>query len=75
MQFGITKVVVAESENFHEENGHNLMARHGVEVVNLDLDETQEDAGATSSKPTHSAGTGIREVGLHHTKFLTLRLP
>ena len=40
VQFGITKVVVGESENF-KENGLDLMLRHGVEVVDLDLDEAK----------------------------------
>ena len=36
VQFGITRVVVAESENFPERNGLELLQRHGVEVVDLD---------------------------------------
>ena len=40
VQFGIAKVVVGESENFRE-NGLELMRQHGVEVVDLDLDEAK----------------------------------
>ena len=42
VQFGITKVIVGESENFQEGNGLDLLKRHGVEVVDLDLDEAKE---------------------------------
>ena len=42
VQFGITRVVVAESENFQEGNGLDLMVRHGVDVVDLDQDEAKE---------------------------------
>ena len=41
VQFGIAKVAVGESENF-KENGSELMLRHRVEVVDLDLDEPKE---------------------------------
>ena len=41
VQFGITKVVVGESENFRD-NGLDLMLRHGIAVVDLDLDEAKE---------------------------------
>ena len=41
VQFGITKVVVGESENFRD-NGLDLMLRHGIEVVDLNLDEAKE---------------------------------
>ena len=37
VQFGIAKVVAGESETFDE--GFDLMQRHGIEVINLDLDE------------------------------------
>ena len=40
VQFGISKVVVGESENFTE-NGLDLMTRHQVEVMDLDLDEAK----------------------------------
>ena len=42
VQFGITKVIVGESENFQEGNGLDLLQRHGVEVVDLDQDEAKE---------------------------------
>ena len=42
VQFGITKVVVAESENFAEGNGLELMQRHGVEVVDLDQGDAKD---------------------------------
>ena len=41
VQFGVAKVFVGESENF-QENGLELMLRHGVEVIDLDLDETKD---------------------------------
>ena len=41
VQFGIDKVVAGESQNF-KVNGFHLMRHHGVEVENLDLDETKE---------------------------------
>lgn len=41
LQFGITKVIVGESENF-QDNGLDLMLRHGIEVIDLDLDEAKE---------------------------------
>ena len=39
-QFGISRVVVAESKSF-KEHGLDLMLRHGVEVIDLDLDEAK----------------------------------
>ena len=42
VQFGITKVVVGESENFQEGNGLDLMLQGGVEVGDLDQDEAKE---------------------------------
>ena len=42
VQFGITKVIAAESENFPERNGLKLLQRHGVEVVDLDLQEAKD---------------------------------
>ena len=54
VQFGITRVVVAESENFHEHNGYDLMVRHGIEVIDLDLDEAKHLlAGFIKSNPHH----------------------
>ena len=41
VQFGITRVIVAESENFPD-NGMDLLQRRGAEVVDLDLDEATE---------------------------------
>ena len=42
VQFGITRVVVAESENFPDRNGLDLMLRHRVEVVDLDQGNAKE---------------------------------
>ena len=54
VQFGITKVVVAESKNFGEHNGFDLMVRHGVEVIDLDLDEAKQLLGGfVESDPQH----------------------
>ena len=39
LQFGITKVVAAESKTANE--GLEMMVRHGVEVIDLDLDEAK----------------------------------
>ena len=44
VQFGIRKVVVGESENF-KENGLDLMLRHEVEVLDLDLVEAKDLLG------------------------------
>ncbi len=41
VQFGVTKVVVAESTSF-QEHGQDLMIRHGVKVIDLDLTEAKE---------------------------------
>ena len=41
VQFGVARVVAGESENFQEQNGLDLMLRHGVEVTNLDLEEAK----------------------------------
>ena len=38
VQFGIAKVVAAESDNFSEQNGRALMERHDIEVIDLDLE-------------------------------------
>ena len=43
--FGISKVVVAESANYSVRTGHELMLRHGVEVIDLDLDEAKQLMG------------------------------
>ena len=42
VQFGISRVVAGESENFKESNGLDLMLRHGVEVIDLDLEEAKD---------------------------------
>ena len=41
VQFGVARVVAGESENFQEQNGLDLMLRHGVEVTDLDLEEVK----------------------------------
>ena len=43
LQFGITKVVTAESKTANE--GLDMMVRHGVEVIDLDLDEAKSLLG------------------------------
>ena len=43
LQFGITKVVAAESKTANE--GLEMMVRHGVEVIDLDLDEAKSLLG------------------------------
>ena len=40
LQFGITRVLVGEAENF-KDNGLGLLNRHGVEVIDLDLEEAK----------------------------------
>jgi cytosine deaminase len=40
VQFGISKVVVGESATFP--GGEELMVSHGVQVINLNLDECKE---------------------------------
>lgn len=40
--FGISKVIVAESENYSVPTGRDLMLRCGVEVIDLDLDEAKQ---------------------------------
>ena len=41
VQFGISRVVVGEAETFRD-NGLDLMLRHGIEVIDLDLAEAKE---------------------------------
>ena len=54
VQFGITRVVAAESENFGEENGFELMTRHGIDVSDLNLDEAKQPLGEfIISNPQH----------------------
>ena len=45
VQFGITRVVAGESSNFQEANGLGTLMRHGIEVVDLDLDDAKELLG------------------------------
>ena len=45
VQFGITRVVTGESSNFQEANGLGTLMRHGIEVVDLDLDDAKELLG------------------------------
>ena len=45
VQFGIIRVVSGESSNFQEGNGLATLMRHGMEVVDLDLDEAKELLG------------------------------
>lgn len=45
VQFGISKVIAAESANFRQANGLDLMLRHGIEVIDLDLDEAKRLLG------------------------------
>ena len=39
VQFGISRVYAGESETFDE--GRELMQRHGIEVIDLDLEEAK----------------------------------
>ena len=42
VQFGIARVVAGESGNFQEANGHETLLRHGIEVIDLDLDAARQ---------------------------------
>ena len=54
VQFGISMVVVAESENFGESNGYDLMLRHGIEVTDLDREDAKQMLeGFIASNPQH----------------------
>ena len=54
VQFGIDRVVAAESKNFQESNGLDLMLRHGVDVIDLDLDDDRQLLGDfIESNPRH----------------------
>ncbi len=54
VQFGIVKVVAAESENFGESNGHQLMLRHGIEVIDLNLQDAKKLLGGfIEANPQH----------------------
>ena len=45
VQFGITRVVAGESANFQDANGHETLVRHGIEVIDLDLNDAKELLG------------------------------
>ena len=45
MQFGITRVVAGESSNFQEGNGLGTLMRHGIEAIDLDLDDAKQLLG------------------------------
>ena len=45
VQFGITKVVAGEASNFQEANGLGTLMRHGIEVIDLDLDDARQLLG------------------------------
>ena len=45
VQFGITRVVAAESSNFQEANGLETLMRHGIEVIDIDLDDANQLLG------------------------------
>ena len=42
VQFGITRVVAGESSNFQEGNGLGTLMRHGIEAIDLDLDDAKQ---------------------------------
>ena len=42
VQFGITRVVAGESSNFQEGKGLETLMRHGIEVIDLDLDDAKQ---------------------------------
>ena len=45
VQFGITRVVAGESSNFREANGLDTLIRHGIEVIDLNLDDAKQLLG------------------------------
>ena len=45
VQFGITRVVAGESSNFQERNGIGMLMRHGIEVIDLDMDDAKQLLG------------------------------
>ena len=45
VQFGITRVVAGESSNFQEANGLGTLMRHGIEIIDLDLDDAKQLLG------------------------------
>lgn len=50
VHFGIKKVIAAEFGNCPEPNGLDLMLRHGIEVIDLDLEEAKQLMGAFIEK-------------------------
>ena len=42
VQFGITRVVAGESSNFQERNGLQTLMRHGIDVIDLDMDDARQ---------------------------------
>ena len=42
VQFGITRVVAGESSNFQEGNGLGTLMRHGIEAIDLDMDDAKQ---------------------------------
>ena len=54
VQFGITRVVAGESSNFQEGNGLDTLKRHGIEVIDLDLDDARQLLGRfIEANPEH----------------------
>ena len=45
VQFGIARVVAGETSNFREANGFETLLRHGIEVIDLDLDDARHLLG------------------------------
>ena len=45
VQFGITRVVAGESSNFQEGNGLETLIRHGIEVIDLEMDDARQFLG------------------------------
>ena len=45
VQFGITRVVAGESSNFQEANGLGTLMRHGIGVIDLNLDDAKQLLG------------------------------
>ena len=54
VQFGITRAVAGESSNFQEGNGLDTLKRHGIEVIDLDLDDARQLLGRfIETNPEH----------------------
>ena len=45
VQFGITRVVAGESSNFQKGNGFGTLMRHGIEVIDINLDDANQLLG------------------------------